>query len=117
MKKKSSIRSVKSTAEDMQLEYDFSGGVRGKYAKTLRENGYTLRVYKADGTFTEKRVPGEYMVALEPEVKAYFPDSETVNHALRTLIALVPQKRKVLMKKERRPRRAPPLASSRRGKA
>ncbi len=33
----------------MRPEYDFSGGVRGKYAKTLRENGYVIRARHADG--------------------------------------------------------------------
>ena len=31
---------------------------------------------------------------LEPDVKKYFPDSESVNHALRTLIELIPTKRR-----------------------
>ena len=39
----------------MRAEYDFSGGVRGKYAATLREEGYTIREYNDDGTFTETR--------------------------------------------------------------
>lgn len=74
----------------MRPEYDFTGGIRGKYAKALRENGYTIRVYKADGSFMERRVAGERMVTLAPDVQKYFPDSKAVNHALRTL---VPQKR------------------------
>ena len=100
----------------MHAEYTFAGGVKGKYAQTLREEGYTIRVYKADGTFTEKRIPGENMVALEPEVKAYFPDSKSVNHALRTLIALVPHSRKAQTKKARQPRPTPGTAPNRRGK-
>jgi hypothetical protein len=78
--------------DDMQPEYDFSGGVRGKYARTLRENGYTIRVYQADGTYSERRVLGEKTVVLEPDVWEYFQDSEAVNHALRTLISLVPER-------------------------
>ena len=100
----------------MRAEYDFSGGVRGKYAKTLRENGYVIRIYKANGTFTEKRIASEYMVALEPEVKAYFPDSKSVNHALRTLIALVPNRRKTLAKRERGPQTTSRAVPSRRRK-
>lgn len=76
----------------MLPEYDFSGGVRGKYAKALREQGYTIRVYEADGTYTETRVLGENTVVLEPDVWEYFPDSQAVNRALRALIAIAPAK-------------------------
>jgi hypothetical protein len=44
---------------DMRAEYDFSEGVRGKFAAALREEGYTIREFGADGTFTETRVLGE----------------------------------------------------------
>ncbi len=33
----------------MLPEYDFTGGVRGKHHKTLRE-GYTVKISQADGT-------------------------------------------------------------------
>ena len=85
----------------MRPEYDFTGGVRGKYARELRENGYTIRVYSADGTFTETRVLGEKTVVLEPDVSEYFPDSQAVNHALRTLLSLVPDKRKATARSRR----------------
>ncbi len=85
--------------ENMRPEYDFTGGVRGKYARELRENGYTIRVYNADGTFTETRVLGEKTVVLESDVSEYFPDSQAVNHALRTLLSLVPEKRKTAARK------------------
>jgi len=39
-----------TSTKDMRPEYDFSGGVRGKYAKTLKKNGYMIRVYQDDGT-------------------------------------------------------------------
>jgi hypothetical protein len=77
---------------DMRAEYDFSGGVRGKYAAALREEGYTIREYNADGTFVETRVLGEKTVTLAPDVWEYFPSSQAVNHALRTLISLIPEK-------------------------
>ncbi len=80
------------THDDMQPEYDFSGGIRGKYAKRLKENGYTIRIYHSDGTFSERRVLGEKTVILDPDVWEYFSSSDAVNHALRTLIALVPKK-------------------------
>jgi hypothetical protein len=76
----------------MRAEYDFSGGVRGKYAAPLRNEGYTIREYNADGTFTETRVLGENTVTLAPDVWEYFPSSQAVNHALRTLISLIPEK-------------------------
>jgi len=87
--------------DDMRPEYDFTGGVRGKYARELRENGYTIRVYNADGTFTETHVLGEKTVILAPDVSEYFPDSQAVNHALRTLLSLVPEKRKAVARKGR----------------
>jgi hypothetical protein len=100
MKKKTSTR-TENLADDMRPEYDFSGGVRGKYAKAIRENGCTIRVYETDSTFTEKRVAGENTITLAPDVREYFPTSQAVNRALRTLIALVPEKRRPAVKKER----------------
>ncbi|MFQ5330042.1 MAG: hypothetical protein ACE5D4_08665 [Thermodesulfobacteriota bacterium] len=79
--------------DDVRPEYDFSGGVRGKHYKVLREEGYVVRVYEDDGTATERHVAGERTVILEPDVYEYFPNSEAVNRALRTLISLVPEKR------------------------
>jgi hypothetical protein len=96
--KKKVPRRIKYAADDIQPEYDFSGGVRGKYAKTLREDGYTVRVQHADGTFTETRVLGEKTVVLEPDVYEYFPDSDSVNRALRTLISIVPKKHEAVFK-------------------
>jgi hypothetical protein len=111
-------RSPKATSasdDDMRPEYDFSGGVRGKYARALRGQGYTIRVYEADGSYTETRVLGEKTVVLEPDVWEYFPNSQAVNEALRALIAIVPGKQKATLregqatyqaapKKKRRPR-------------
>ena len=37
---------------------------------------------------------------LEPDVRQYFPDSEAVNHALRSLIALIPRKQEADAKAE-----------------
>ena len=53
---------------DMLAEYDFSQGVRGKYAQRYSE--------------------GTNLVALSPDVAEFFPDSEAVNTALRALIAI-----------------------------
>jgi hypothetical protein len=63
--------------EEMREEYDFSGGVRGKYYKQYLE--------------------GTNVVLLEPDVAEVFRDSESVNQALRVLIDIaknqVPQTR------------------------
>jgi hypothetical protein len=52
----------------MRPEYDFSGGVRGKYV--------------------ERYGKGSNVVLLDPEVAAAFPDSDSVNDALRALIVI-----------------------------
>ena len=84
--------SEKQADDEMRPEYDFSGAVRGKYAKSLRENGYTVRIYHTDGTFSERRVLGEKTVIPDADVWEYFSSSDAVNNALRTLISLVPNK-------------------------
>jgi 23S rRNA A2030 N6-methylase RlmJ len=67
--------------------------VRGKYAKAMQK-GYSVRVLNEDGTVTVQNfIPKESAVLLDPDVKAYFPDSESVNRALRSLIDLIPEKR------------------------
>jgi hypothetical protein len=54
--------------EAMRPEYDFSGGVRGKYAKRYAE--------------------GTNVIFLAPDVAKYFKSSESVNQALRSLIEI-----------------------------
>ena len=92
-----------SHKDNMLPEYDFKGkkGVRGKYVKALKQ-GYSIRVTNEDGTVTVKQfVLRENAVVLDPDVKVYFPDSESVNQALRSLIKLIPEKggRQVAQKK------------------
>ncbi|MCK6622518.1 MAG: hypothetical protein HUU32_02550 [Calditrichaceae bacterium] len=53
---------------DMLAEYDFSKGVRGKYVERL--------------------AAGSNIVVLSPDVAEVFPDSESVNEALRLLIKI-----------------------------
>jgi hypothetical protein len=53
-------------ADDMLDEYDFSGGVRGKYADRF-SNDFKL-------------------IVLDPDVAEAFPDAHAVNEALRELI-------------------------------
>jgi len=54
---------------EMLDEYDFSNGVRGKYSKAYQE--------------------GVNIVRLDQDVKKFFPDSKSVNEALRTMIKLL----------------------------
>jgi len=51
---------------DVLAEYDFSQGVRGKYAERYTE--------------------GTNVVVLSPDVAEFFPNSEAVNAALRALV-------------------------------
>ena len=55
-------------SDEMRPEYDFSQGVRGKHYKA----------YQA----------GTNVVFLEPDIAAVFPDSASVNQALRLLVRL-----------------------------
>jgi hypothetical protein len=77
--------------DEMLAEYDFSTGVRGKLYAAYTQ-GFRVEVHKSDGT-TEVRdfalPPGA--VVLDPDVRDYFPDSASVNRALRGLIDLLPQ--------------------------
>jgi len=77
--------------DGMLQEYDFTGikGVRGKYYRGLQK-GYTVHVHNKDGTTTVQHFGPT--VTLDSDVSAYFPDSESVNNALRALISLIPNK-------------------------
>ncbi len=88
--------------DDMRPEYDFSGMkvVRGKYYQAMRE-GYTIIVHKKDGSKIIKEVKPKGTILLEPDVQQYFPDSESVNAALRSLITLISAKRAVTAKESR----------------
>jgi len=57
----------------MRPEYDFSSAERGKYAKRFRE--------------------GTNLVALAPDVIEAFPDSASVNEALRLLMKISDRRR------------------------
>ena len=58
----------KPRTREMRPEYDFSGGVRGKYVDRYRS--------------------GTNVVLLDPELAEAFPDSKSVNDALRALVAV-----------------------------
>ncbi len=57
----------------MRDEYDFSGGVRGKYVEQYKH--------------------GTNVVLLEPELAKAFPDSKSVNDALRALLSIASRAR------------------------
>jgi hypothetical protein len=79
----------KKKSDEMRSEYDFSKAVRGKFHRSL-DKGYTVRVTKKNGTVVVKNyVLKEGTVLLAPDVAEYFPDSESVNEALRSLIQLM----------------------------
>lgn len=72
--KKNQIATPESD-DDMLAEYDFSGGVRGKYVERFKS--------------------GSNIVILSPDVAEVFHDSESVNEALRTLIRITRRNNKV----------------------
>lgn len=79
---------------EMLPEYDFTAkdAVRGKHAKALRD-GYSVTIHQEDGTtLVQNFTLQKNAVVLDPDVYAYFPDSESVNTVLRSLIALAPKK-------------------------
>ena len=85
----------KTQTDDMLPEYNLEGkkAVRGKYVKA-QQKGYSVRVVKEDGTVAVRDfVLKENAVLLDPDVKVHFPDSESVNRALRSLINLIPEKK------------------------
>ena len=87
----------RTTIEDMRPEYDFStmkGAVRGKYHKAYRE-GHKVVIHKEDGTDSVQYFKlEEGAIMLEPDVRKYFHSSESVNKALRSLIKIIPSKRR-----------------------
>ena len=72
---------------EMSAEYDFSNGVRGKHHKAYRQ-GHSVKIKKGDGsTEVHHFTLADGYVMLDPDVKQHFPNSESVNKALRSLIA------------------------------
>jgi len=88
---------AKSTPEEsasMRAEYDFAGGARGKHYRAMQA-GCTITIHHADGATEVREIkPREDAIVLAPDVRDYFPDSESVNRALRSLIDLIPGKRR-----------------------
>lgn len=59
-----------NSENEMLDEYDFGGGVRGKYVDRFPKGSNVV-------------------VVLEPDVAQLFPDSESVNQALRALAGII----------------------------
>ena len=66
---------ARARGRDLLPEYDFSRGIRGKYARRFAE--------------------GANLVKLEPDVAKVFRDSASVNRALRRLVTQQSRKRAV----------------------
>ena len=78
----------------MLPEYDFSRGTPGKHARDY-PRGHSAEINKQDGTTVIQHFKlEEGAVVLAPDVREYFSDADSVNQALRTLIGLIPQKRR-----------------------
>jgi len=60
-------KNERSEKHEIRDEYDFSDGVRGKYAERFKQ--------------------GSNVVVLDPDVAAEFPTRESVNKALRVYLA------------------------------
>ena len=70
MKKKD----IKKISSEMLPEYDFSKGIRGKYAKAYAHSNNIVVVAK--------------------DVARFFPDSDSVNEALRTVMRVISPRKK-----------------------
>ena len=60
------MKKATKSSDETRPYYDFSGGIRGKYAAEYAK--------------------GTNVVVIEPKLAKLFPDSEAVNEALRTLV-------------------------------
>ena len=74
MKKPAAKRPLASEVHEMRPEYDFSGGVRGKHAARYAK--------------------GTNIIVLDPDVAKVFPDSASVNEALRALLPIMGRRRR-----------------------
>jgi len=63
------MKKVREKNDDMLREYDFSQGVRGKYARRYAR--------------------GSNVVVLEPDVAKFFPNADAVNSSLRSLAEII----------------------------
>jgi hypothetical protein len=69
----------KRNEPEIRMEYDFSRGARGKYARRYAQ--------------------GTNVVVLDPDVAKVFPSAEAVNRSLRALADIIRQQKKPLATK------------------
>lgn len=86
--KRRNMKKVKNQAAngDVRPEYDFSGAVRGKYYERFRQSSN--------------------VVLLDPDVSEAFPNSESVNQALRALASAARKSGRVMRRPSSPKRRA-----------
>jgi hypothetical protein len=72
--KEGNMNKKKSQEVEMLDEYDFTGGIQGKYVNRIAQR--------------------KNVIVLEPDVAAVFPDSESVNQALRGLLPVIQKQAK-----------------------
>ena len=68
----------RKTGSEMRAEYDFSRGVRGKYARRYEQ--------------------GTNVVMLQPDVARVFPNAEVVNESLRALAVIIRRQKSLASK-------------------
>jgi hypothetical protein len=83
--------------DEMLPEYDFKGGVRGKYARDYGRNR-NLRI-------------------LDPDLLKVFPDSDSVNEALHTLVRIAGASAAVPLKRSARTAVAPKPKAKKKARA
>ena len=69
----------KAAEPEMQAEYDFTGGVRGKHARRYAQ--------------------GANVAVLEPDAARAFPNAEAVNSSLRALAQIIKRQEKAVASK------------------
>ena len=74
----SPMKKARDKNGEMLAEYDFSQGVRGKYARRYAR--------------------GTNVVVLEPDVAKLFPNAEAVNSSLRSLAAIIRRRKSLATK-------------------
>jgi hypothetical protein len=72
------MKKTPEKSDEMRAEYDFSRGVRGKYARRYAQ--------------------GVNIVTLDPDVAKVFPTSEAVNDSLRALAQIIQRQNKAAAK-------------------
>ncbi len=87
------IQSESELEDDLRKEYDLSqlkNPVRGKHYQQYQQ-GHSVTIHHEDGTITTEHFPKQNdVIILDSDLKKYFPDSESVNNALRHLLLAIP---------------------------